>query len=206
MDPLDRLLRPLAAMINRQVTAKTPARELCRELAGKTVAVRVRDTGLAMYFHIETDGVTLSVDSTSEPNVAITGSLLSLAGLATRGESALRNGTLDFTGDVYTAQAFQKLLAYGRPDMEEELASVVGDAAARGIGDFVRGVGRWAGDARSTMRQNVSEYLTEESGAVPNRVEAEAFRDDVNVLRDDVDRLEARLSRLEAASAGSPAE
>ena len=200
MDALDRLLTPLTGMINRQVRAKTPARELCEELDGRVVAVRVRDTGLAMYVLIDRDGVRLATDADEEPDVAITGSLFSLAGLAAKGEAALKDRSVDFTGDVYTAQAFQKLLAYGTPDLEEELSSVVGDTAARGIGDLARSVGRWAAQARHTMRDNVSEYLQEESGAVPSRYEADRFRSAVNTLRDDVDRLEARLARLERAA------
>ena len=197
MDPLERLLRPIAGMINRQVQAKTPARELCEELNGKVIAVRVRDTGLAMYFAVDDDGLTLSLDG-PEPDLAITGTLLSLAGLAASGgEGALRDGSFEIAGDVYTAQAFQKLMSYGRPDLEEELSGLVGDVAAHGIGDAARSFGRWVSEARGTMRQNMSEYLQEESQAVPSRYEVDRFRKRVNTLRDDVDRLEARLRRVE---------
>lgn len=194
---LEQLLRPLARMINRQVKAKTPARKLCADLDGKIVAVRVRNTALAMYFVIDEDGISLKLDTDRDADVAITGSLLSLAGLVTQGsKSALRDGSIDFAGDVYTAQAFQELLAYGRPDLEEELSAILGDTAAQGIGDVARSFGRWAEGARETMRQNLSEYLQEESLAVPSRYEVDEFRRKVNALRDDVDRLEARLGRL----------
>ena len=89
------------------------------------------------------------------------------------------------------------MLEYGKPDLEEELSQLVGDAAANAVGDFARGVKRWADGARDTMRQNVAEYLTEESGAAPSRYEADRFRSDVNRLRDDVARLEARIDRME---------
>jgi ubiquinone biosynthesis protein UbiJ len=74
---------------------------------------------------------------------------------------------------------------------------VVGDAAAHGVGEFVRGIGRWGREAGSTMQQNVGEYLQEEIRAVPGRHEVEAFRQDVRTLRDDVARFEARLNQLE---------
>lgn len=198
MDPLEQLLRPLAGMINRQVSAKTPARKLCADLDGKIVAVRVRNTALAMYFVIDADGISLRLNVDADPDVAITGSLVSLAALAAQGgKTALRDGSIEFAGDVYTAQAFQELLAYGRPDLEEELSSIVGDAAAQGIGDVARNIGRWAEGARDTMRQNFSEYLQEESRSVPSRYEVDHFRQDVNTLRDDVDRFEARLAQFE---------
>lgn len=198
MDALEALLRPIVGMANRQIRAKTPARELCRELAGRVVALRVRDTGLAMYFHVGTDSLDVRT-SAAEPDVVITASLFTLASLAGgAGEDAIRSGSVELTGDVGVAQRFQRLLAYGKPDLEEELSAVVGDVAAHGIGEVARSVGRWSREARTTMRRNLSEYLQEESRVVPSRNEFEAFRDGVNVLRDDVERASARLRRLEA--------
>ena len=198
MDALETLLRPMTGMINRQIAARTPARELCSELDGRVLALRVADTALAMYLVIDSSGILLAGSYVDEPDVVVTGTLIALARLAgPAGDDLIRDGSVDITGDALLARQFQKLLRYGRPDIEEELSGVVGDAAAHGIGEFVRGLGEWGREARSTMRQNVGEYLQEETRAVPARREAEAFRNKVNALRDDVARFEARLSRLE---------
>jgi ubiquinone biosynthesis protein UbiJ len=55
----------------------------------------------------------------------------------------------------------------------------------------------WARDARSTMGNNVREYLQEESRDLPTRYEVDRFSVRLGVLRDDVERLAARLRRLE---------
>ena len=198
MDTLNSMLRPAVSLINRQIDAKTPARALADELDGRVFALRVRDTALAVYLRIEAGAVTLTGACEDEPDVVTTGSLVSLARLAgPAGEDLVRDGMIDIAGDALLASRFRKLLSYGRPDLEEELSSVIGDAAAHGIGEFVRGLGSWGRDAGRTMQQNVGEYLQEESRAVPGRHEAEAFREDVGTLRDDVARFEARLKRLE---------
>ena len=198
MDPLEALLRPAVSMINRQIGASTPARELADELDGRVFALRVRDTGLAIGLGVDDGAIRLTSVQDSEPDVAATGSLISLARLAgPAGESLLRDGTVEIVGDPLIAGHFRKLLRYGRPDFEEELSSLVGDAAAHGVGEFVRGIGRWGREAGSTMQQNVGEYLQEESRAVPARHEVESFRQDVRTLRDDVARFEARLNHLE---------
>lgn len=198
MDALETLLRPLAAMINRQIEAKTPARELTAELDGSVFAMRVPDTALSMYLLVDDGAVHLSGDFVEDPDVIASGSLVSLARLAgPAGEDLIREGAVDIDGDAVRAQQFRKLLHYGRPDLEEELSGIVGDSAAHGIGEMLRGAGRWARDARSIMGQNISEYLQEESRAVPGRHEANEFRKDVDSLRDDVARFEARLERLE---------
>lgn len=200
MNPLETLLIPLARLLNRNIGESTPARELSRELDGRVIAIRVRDTGLAMFFEISDEVLELKTDSEAEPDVVLTGSLVTLAKMAgpnghDHSPAALKGG-LDVTGDAFTAQAFQKLLKHASPDPEEELSRFVGDAAAFRAGEIARGVRDWAIDARATMGANVREYLQEESRGVPSRYEFERFGSSVDALRDDVARLEARINRL----------
>ena len=197
MDALESLLRPAASLLNRNIRQSTPARELCEELAGTVAAVRVKDTGLATYFRIHEDSVELTGSADGEPDIAIAGSMLTLARVASGAEEeAIRDGSLELIGDPEKAQAFQKLLKFAKPDVEEEVSRFFGDTIAHGAGEFARGVERWARDARSTMGMNIREYLQEESRDVPSRYEVERFTTNVNRLRDDVDRLEARIDRL----------
>lgn len=198
MDALETLLRPATSMINRQIEAKTPARQLCSELEGKVLALRVPNTALAMYLVVQGEQVLLSGNFGDDPDVVIAGSVVSLARLAgPAGEDLIRAGDVEISGDAILAQRFQKLLRYGRPDLEEALSGMIGDIAAHGVGQFVRGVGKWGREAGSTMRQNIGEYLQEESQSVPGRHEVDSFRSGVNTLRDDVARFEARLNKLE---------
>lgn len=201
MNTLEVLMSPVVRMINRQLRDKTPARELCAELEGTVVAVRVRDTALAMYFLVGSESLEIR-GYAEDPDVIISGSLFALARLAGKSaDDAIRDGSVDLTGDAETAQAFQQLLAYGKPDLEEELSGVIGDVAAHSLGDFARNVGRWGKNAHETIRQNVREYLQEESRTVPSRYEVDVFREQTETLRDDVDRFEARLHRLENGQA-----
>jgi len=204
MDALETALRPLVAMANRQIEAKTPARELCDELAGTVLAMRVRGTALAVWCEVDRAGIALSGDRGSDPDVVINGSLLALLRLArASGGDAIRDGSVELTGDADLAVKFQRLLRYGRPDVEEELSGVVGDVAAHGVGRFVRSVGNWGRDAGATIRQNVSEYLQEESRAVPSRYEVDDFRARVDRIRDDVARFEARVKQAEDRAHGA---
>ena len=198
MDTLETLFRPLTALVNRQIKATTPARAICAELDGKVMAVRVRDTGLVAYICVCPDEIALLSDVDGDPDVAITGSILSLARLAgSSSEDAIRDGSLELIGDAEVAQAFQKLLSYGRPDIEEELSGVIGDVAAHRLGEVVRSLGSWGKAAGATFRQNMTEYLQEERRDLPSRYEVETFAGKVGELRDDVARVEARLNQLE---------
>jgi ubiquinone biosynthesis protein UbiJ len=197
MDALEAALRPIASLLNRNISESTPARELCTKLAGTVVAVRVRDTALAAYFVVHDDALNVVASSSEDPDVVITGSIITLARMAGQsGEAAIRDGSLDLTGDAETASKFQQLLSFAKPDVEEELSGIVGDVAAHRLGEIVRGLGRWGRGARSTMGANIREYLQEESRDAPSRYEVDKFSANVSTLRDDVDRVEARLNRL----------
>ena len=191
-------MRPIASVLNKNIRATTPARDLCRKLAGTVVAVRVRDTALAAWFVVHRDHLEIATDTDGDADILISGSLVTLASLAgVPGASEIRSGSLEFSGDPRRAEEFQQLLAYAKPDLEEELSGIVGDIAAHRIGEVARGVRRWGQEARSTMGANIREYLQEESRDVPSRYEVERFTSSVNTLRDDVDRLEARIKRLQ---------
>lgn len=200
MDPLENLLRPIARFLNKNIGESTPARELCEELDGKIIAVRVRDTALVMYFTIHDRQVGLSTDSDTDPDVIITGSLLTLASLAASAEASGNKVQLDLTGDLESAQRFQRLLQFARPDVEEQLSTIVGDTAAHQIGEAARNVARWGAEVRDTMQANVREYLQEERRDLPSRYEVERLAGNIDTLRDDVERLSVRIDRLLAKS------
>ncbi|MEQ9561845.1 MAG: SCP2 sterol-binding domain-containing protein [Woeseiaceae bacterium] len=196
---LDTALRPLIAALNRQIKAKSPARDLCKSLHGKSMAIRVRDTALSACLEVDSEGISLGRVIPDEPDVAITGSLLTLLQLGRSGsEDLFRGGGVHMVGDAHLAQQFQKLLKLARPEPEEELSRLVGDVAAHGIGDLARGFGRWSRNARQSLSQNVTEYLQEESEVLPRRYDVERFRTQVEILRDDVARFEARLRQFES--------
>lgn len=201
MNALETLLQPVTALLNRQIRSTTPARALCAELEDRVFAIRVRDTSLAMYIVIGPGEVYLTNEYSAEPDATVCGSVLALTRLAgPDGEAAIRDASVSLSGDPDTAQKFQALLRYARPDLEETLSGVVGDVVAHSLGDVARRTRRWGSDAGSILRQNLAEYLQEESRAVPSRYETDAFRKRVETLRDDVARIEARLTRLEADS------
>lgn len=198
MNPLEALLRPVANVLNRNIRATTPARELCARLSGTVVAVRVLNTALSTWFIVHDDRLEIATGTEREPDVIISGSLLVLARMAgVSGIGAVRDGSLQLSGDPQLAADFQRLLTYARPDLEEELSGVVGDVAAHRIGELARGIGNWGRAARDTMGENIREYLQEESRDLPSRYEVQRFTDQVGTLRDDVDRLAARLQRLD---------
>ena len=197
MNPLEAALQPFTRVLNRNIQSTTPARELCSELAGAVVAIGVSKTTLTAWFIIHDDHLDVTTETQDDADITINGSLITLARMATDGDmQSLRSGSLQMSGDPVLAEKIQQLLDLAKPDLEEELSGIVGDAAAHQIGEFARGVSKWGAEARTTMGDNIREYLQEESRDLPSRYEMERFTSAVDVLRDDVDRLAARVRRL----------
>jgi ubiquinone biosynthesis protein UbiJ len=194
------LLRPFEKLVNRHIAASSRARGLLAGLSGRSMELRFAATPLRVRLSATADGLSVR-PATDEPSDAvIEGTPLSFLRLAT-GDAAqsIRAGGTEVHGDAEIADAFRKLLAAARPDLEEELSRLTGDAAAHYLAGFARDAIDFGRRARDTFARNAAEYLTEESHDLPVRVEVEEFLADVDRLREAVDRLDARLIAAERA-------
>jgi ubiquinone biosynthesis protein UbiJ len=125
---------------------------------------------------------------------------MALLGLLARrgGSTAPSNAQrLHITGDAEIAARYRELLELARPDWEEELSRLVGDLPARRVSVATQAALSWARGFARTARENVAEYLQEESRDLVSRPEVEEFLSQVDVLRETADRVEARIAHLE---------
>jgi len=104
----------------------------------------------------------------------------------------------NFAPRVEAGQAFKAALDELDIDWEEQLAGITGDMVAHQLGNTMRSAGNWLRQGRTTLEQDLGEYLQEELRVVPTRIEIENFIADVDQLRMDLERLEARIRRLGA--------
>jgi ubiquinone biosynthesis protein UbiJ len=176
-------LRPLERILNRNIAGSSRARTQLAELDGRSLELRFAATPLRIRLAASKDALAVAPAGEAPADAVIEGTPLSFLRLA--------------SGDAEIAEGFRRLLEAARPDLEEELSRITGDAAAHYAARFAREAldfGRRAGD---TFARNVSEYLSEESRDVPVRIEVEEFLDGVDRLREAVDRFEARVSAVE---------
>jgi ubiquinone biosynthesis protein UbiJ len=182
-------------VLNRGLPRSPRAQELCAELAGKRVAIHVRDIVRLL---VESSGSTLRVTRGEIPaDAELTGGPLSLLSLAgTEPEAVLQRGDVQIQGDADLARKFRELAALLRPDPEEELAIVLGDVPAHQIARFVSGAFGLGSRAAATGMRNIAEYLGHETQDLVPGKEGEQFLRGVDATREDVDRLEARVQLL----------
>ena len=197
-------LLPLEAILNRNIAASFAARQLCRQLQGKVLALQAVGIPSALpatlFFRSSGDAMSILTRYDEQPDATLSGTPLALLRVASaRDVATLRSSGIRIEGTAEIAQAFSELLGAARPDLEEELSRVIGDVAAHQVGNAARSLLAFGRRAADTLTQNVAEYLQEEGRDVPARTEAEEFYAGVDRVRDDVERLEARLSVLSSS-------
>jgi len=198
------LASTLENVLNRGLPRSPRARQLCAELAGRRVGVEVR--GLAR-FVVESTGDTLRVqsDAAGEADAEIAGGLLSLIAITSDSPAALiQSGQVAMRGDSDLAARFRELALLLRPDVEEELALVVGDVPAHQLGRLARGAFGWSRRAAATAMHNFAEFLAHERRDLVSRPEGEQFLKGVDILREDLDRISARIEHLGSSRAPGP--
>lgn len=202
----DPLFQPLEALLNRNIAGSSRARELVARLDGRAMEVRVSAVPVRIRFTVADGAVSITAGGESDPDAVIEGSPVAVATLVgPEAEDRIRGGSVRISGDAETAQSFRRLFEAARPDFEEELSRLVGDAAAHHLANLARGALDFGRRAAETFARNVGEYLTEESRDLPARAEVEGWIEEVDRLREDADRLEARLARLERTRRGGRA-
>jgi len=189
------LPHPAVAVLNHLLAREAWATDRLRPFAGRRVRLRLPplpDLALAL----GADGLLARDAAEGAPDLVITLKPGALPGLLARDDRLMRDA--EVSGDTDLAAALQFVFRNLRWDVEEDLARVVGDAAAHRAVSTGRAFVAWQQDAAKRLGDNVAEYLKEESGQLPRPADAADFGRGVADARDAVERLEKRIARLEA--------
>jgi ubiquinone biosynthesis protein UbiJ len=182
-------------LLNRGLPRSPRAQQLCAELAGRRIAIEAPAVARLL---VESTGNCLRITRGSLPaDAEVIGGPLSLLALTAGGaQEPLTSGQIEVRGDAQVAEKFRDLAQLLRPDPEEELSLLIGDAAAHRIGRLTRGALEWTRNAAATLLKDTGEYFSHERGDLVPREEGEQFLRDVDALREDLDRLDTRIELL----------
>jgi ubiquinone biosynthesis protein UbiJ len=156
------------------------------------------DAGITINFKIENSRMHVLADKPEHTDVVIKGTPLSLLHMSISKQNRKQFFAEDVSiqGNLELGQQIIDLFDEMEIDWEEHTSHLLGDVSAHQVGRFVRGVKQFFRQARSSMIQNVNEYVHEEALIFPPREALEDFFQDIDVMRMDADRLEARIKRL----------
>lgn len=186
----DWVLQAINAMLAREAWA----RDKLRPHHGKRVLIEAN--GLSLDFLLTEHGLLQASVETSRPHdVRLTVRPGQWAALMST-DMAQRMSAVRIDGDAALAQVLAELARDLRWDVEDELASLMGDIPARRL---VRGSENLLASLRDSawrLAQNGSEYLTHEAAVLATPYQLQQWSEQVSRLRDDAERSAKRLAWL----------
>ena len=188
---------------NRLLRLDSDTLQRLGDLDGRVFCLRVNNSGkgeagLKMYFFPSEGGFRIKSDYPGQADVEITGNPPAFMRMVL-GENTptlVGSGQMQITGDLELGQRFQKILKNIDLNWEEHFSAIVGDIAAHRMAQSARKFRNWLSHVTTTVRQDFSEVLIEESRLTPTRDEVARFLDEVDEVRAATDRLEKRMDRL----------
>ncbi len=189
------LLATIEKILNRSLPRSPRAQGLAATLAGRSLAVEMTGAGQVILSSTGA-GIRLQRDSGAPADARVSAGPFSLLALAGGQSQSLSRTGATLSGDAEVARQFGELLGLLKPEPEEELAQLIGDAPAHHLGRLARAAAAFGNRATHTTLRNVAEYLAHERRDLVPRAEGRQLLDGIDTLRDDVDRFAARLEQL----------
>jgi len=186
-------------MVNKVLSLDEEILASLEKLAGKVFEIDVLNTDIRIFILPTGEGISLASEYEGNADVAIKGRPSALLGMITA--EKIGAGDIEINGNVGLAQQFQSILKNMEIDWEEYLSHFVGDITAHNVGNFLRGVSRFAMATGKTIGLDISEYLRYEKEVLLDKLELDEFIQTVDKLRNDVERLQKRVERLEKEKA-----
>ncbi|MGI9024002.1 MAG: ubiquinone biosynthesis accessory factor UbiJ [Burkholderiaceae bacterium] len=211
LPPLPLLPNPLDALpaaINHLLRAEPWARAQLAPHVNKTLHIVVQPFTIKL--SVAPDGSVARATPSATPDTTVTlpssaiVRLLSGAGRGDeqggdrrgddRSDGLMRDMRLE--GDADFAHAASMLVRHLRWDVEEDLSTLVGDAAAHRVVASARSANREIRRTHEKVAAGITEYLLEENPQLVRPRAVHVLADGVRKLRDDIARLEKRVDRL----------
>jgi ubiquinone biosynthesis protein UbiJ len=191
------LTEAIENMLNRNLGNSPQARAACVALKGRRLKVTVSGLDLAIGCESLGDSLRLTRTAEGEFNAEVEGSPVNLLALAGADPGrVLKSGAVRVRGEIELLQRYRDLALLLRPDLEDELARLIGDAPAHRLAKLAIGALALGRRSADTAVLNAAEFLAHETRDLVPRAEGEAFLSEVDRLREDVDRAAARLEAL----------
>jgi ubiquinone biosynthesis protein UbiJ len=192
--------KPFAATVNHLLARESWARERLAPYAGKTA--RLSSPPVVLTLLVQPDGYLAAVEEhdAQRADVALSLSVDALSAFVQGGQAAVMKH-VKIEGDAEFAQVIGKLAEHLRWEPEEDLAKLIGDAAASRIASLARAAHEQAWRTGRNVLGSVTEYLLDENPQLVRHAELDGFNAELARARDALARVEKRIERLEQKTA-----
>ncbi|KAF1029962.1 MAG: hypothetical protein GAK40_00228 [Burkholderia plantarii] len=201
--------KSVAAAVNHLLARESWARDRLIPYAGKVARIAMPPVTLLLL--VQPDGYFAGLDAQDAPQVDVSIALGAaqaspfdvVSAFVTGGQAAVMKH-VKLEGDAEFATQLAKLAEHLRWEPEEDLARIVGDAAAHRIASLMRSANAQARRTGRHLLGSLTEYFLDENPQVVRRAALGDFDAELARARDALARVEKRIERLEQRIGARP--
>ena len=184
--------------VNRALRLDPTALPRLARLGGRVIEIDCTAPAWGLFLLADSEGLRLAGDWGSEPDCRLRAPATSLVKLAaSRNKTAILHGPdVEIEGDSSALMSLAEVLQDLELDWEYEVSRLLGPVATQLLASGLRAQAGWLRQSAESLRQDLADYLNEESRALVGSDEAETRFAELDRLKLDLDRLEARVERL----------
>ncbi|MGE4404149.1 ubiquinone biosynthesis accessory factor UbiJ [Pseudomonas sp.] len=184
--------------INRVLRLDPTALSRLARLGGRIIEIDCTTPAWRLFLLADDEGLRLASSWGAEADCRLRAPATSLLRLAvSRDKTAVLHGPdVEIDGDSGLLLGLAEILQDLELDWEYEVSRWLGPVAAQVLGSSLRNPLHWARENADTLRQDLADYLSEETRALVGQAEAQACFDELDDMKLTLDRLEARIERL----------
>ena len=196
------LLAGVEAGLNRALRLDGTALPRLQALSGKVIAVQCQSPALELFILPSGDGLQLAAQWHAPADCTLTAPTASLVRLALSREktAVLHRPEVSLDGDSAVLLQLAGILQDLELDWEYEISRWLGPVATTLLAGHLRSRVNLASHGAASLKQNLADYLAEESRTLVGQREANARFAELDQLKLALDRLEARIERLTSAN------
>lgn len=196
------LLAGVETGLNRVLRLDGTALPRLQSLSGKVIAVQCQSPALELYILPSGDGLQLAAQWHAPADCTLTAPAASLARLALSREKTaiLHRPEVSLDGDSAVLLQLAGILQDLELDWEYEVSRWLGPVATTLLAGHLRSRVNLAANGAASLRQDLADYLAEESRTLVGQREADVRFAELDQLKLALDRLEARIERLTSAN------
>lgn len=192
------VLNNLARMINRYLLLDEKTHQRLEKLQDRIVTIELLPFHFIFQLIFTPSGVEIKEGGEEAAETIVRGTPLQMLHMFISRDNRKQffAEDLQIEGNADLGQQVVDLFDEMDIDWEEQLAKVTGDVPSYHIHRIANGVQKWLKKTTATLRDDVSDFLHEETLWLPSKTALNEFYHEIDTLRMDVDRIEARFKHL----------